>query len=78
MAFEKRMDELLSQLDHERLERQVVEGALDATRSERAQLQQELYTLRRAVRRGGRPPEEPETDIQTRSADEPDRSANAA
>jgi chromosome segregation ATPase len=78
MAFEKRIDELLSQLDHERLERQVVEGALDATRSERAQLQQELYTLRRAVRRGGRPPEEPETDIQTRSADEPDRSANAA
>jgi hypothetical protein len=77
MAFEKRIDELLSQLDHELLERQVVEDALDATRSERAQLQQELYTLRRAVRRG-RPPEEAEANAPTRGVGEPDRSANAA
>jgi hypothetical protein len=42
-----------------------------------AQLQQELYTLRRALRRG-RPPEESEAEAPVRAADEPDRSANAA
>ena len=77
MAFEKKIDELLSQLDHERLQRQVVEGALDATRSERAQLQQELYTLRRVLRRG-RPAEETEAEATERAPDAPDRSANAA
>jgi chromosome segregation ATPase len=77
MAFEKKIDELLSELDHERLQRQVVEGALDATRSERAQLQQELYTLRRVLRRS-RPAEETEAEATARAPDAPDRSANAA
>jgi chromosome segregation ATPase len=77
MASEKKVDELLSQLDHERLQRQVVEGALDATRGERAQLQQELYTLRRVARRG-RPAEESEAEATARAPDAPDRSANAA
>jgi hypothetical protein len=77
MAFEKKIDELLSELDHERLQRQVVEGALDATRSERAQLQQERYTLRRVLRRS-RPAEETEAEATARAPDAPDRSANAA
>ena len=77
MASEKKVEELLSQLDHERLQRQVVEGALDATRSERAQLQQDLYSLRRVVRRG-RPAEETDAEAAARAPDAPDRSANAA
>jgi chromosome segregation ATPase len=76
LASEKRIDELLSQLDHERLQRQVVEGALDATRGERAHLQQELYALRRVLRR--RAPEEIEPEAPARRQDEPDRSADAA
>ena len=76
MASEKRIDELLSLLDHERLERQVVEGALDATRSERAQLQHELYRMRRAVRQR-KPPEEI-IEPPARQAEETDRSADAA
>ena len=76
MASEKKVDELLSQLDHERLQRQVVEGALDATRSERAQLQQDLYSLRRVVRRS-RPAEETEAEATARAPDAPDRSAVA-
>lgn len=52
LSLEQRIDELLSSLDHERLERQVLEGALDATRRDRAQLQHDLYRLRMAARRG--------------------------
>jgi chromosome segregation ATPase len=76
MASEKRIEELLSVLDHERLERQVVEGALDATRSERAQLQHELYKLRRAMRQP-KPPEET-AEIPQEQEQQPDRSADAA
>jgi uncharacterized membrane protein len=74
VASEKRITELLSMLDHERLERQVVEGALDATRAERAQLQHELYKLRRATRQPKLPEETPEIPHEQ----EPDRSADAA
>jgi chromosome segregation ATPase len=76
MASEKRIEELLSMLDHERLERQVVEGALDATRAERAQLQHELYKLRRATRQP-RPSEE-SGEIPQEQQQRPDRSADAA
>ncbi|MFL5087211.1 MAG: hypothetical protein ACJ8FP_20530 [Xanthobacteraceae bacterium] len=76
MASEKRIEELLSMLDHERLERQVVEGALDATRAERAQLQHELYKLRRTTRQP-KPPEET-AEIPQQHEQQPDRSADAA
>jgi chromosome segregation ATPase len=76
MASEKRIDGLVSLLDHERLERQVVEGALDATRSERAQLQHELYRMRRAIR-DGRAPEET-SEPAPRQEQDSDRSADAA
>jgi chromosome segregation ATPase len=78
MASEKRIEELLSMLDHERLERQVVEGALDATRSERAQLQHELYKLRRATRQPKPPEETAETPQGPEQPEQPDRSADAA
>jgi chromosome segregation ATPase len=78
MASEKRMDELLALLDHERLERQVVEGALDATRAERAQLQHELYKLRRTVRRSEVPEEVPPPPAPPRDRDEEDQSVRAA
>jgi chromosome segregation ATPase len=75
MTYEKRIDELLGMLERERLNRQVVEGALDTTRSERAQLQHEVYKLRRATQRGSLPEElaEPPT-----REDRPGRSADAA
>ena len=76
MASEKRIEELLSMLDHERLERQVVEGALDATRAERAQLQHELYKLRRTTRQP-KPPEET-AEIPQQPEQQSDRSADAA
>jgi chromosome segregation ATPase len=49
LTYEKRIDELLAMLDRERLDRQVMEGALDTTRRERAQLQHEVYKQRRAM-----------------------------
>jgi|SRR5262245_15224112 len=78
MASEKRIEELLSMLDHERLERQVVEGALDATRAERAQLQHELYKLRRATRQHKAPEETAEPPQAHEQEQQPDRSADAA
>jgi chromosome segregation ATPase len=56
-AFERRIDELKAMLDEERLERQVVEGALAATRRHSAELQGEVAKLRFALRRG-KPAEE--------------------
>jgi chromosome segregation ATPase len=50
LTYEKRIDELLAMLDRERLDRQVVEGALDTTRRERAALQHEVYKMRRMQR----------------------------
>jgi chromosome segregation ATPase len=77
MALEKRVEELLALLDHERLERQVVEGALDATRGERAQLQHELYKLRRATRQS-KPVEEVAEIAPVETPEQPNRSADAA
>jgi crescentin len=56
-TFERRAEELKAMLDEERLERQVVEGALAATRRHSAELQDELSKLRFALRRS-KPTEE--------------------
>ncbi|HKA74293.1 MAG TPA: hypothetical protein VKE26_20980 [Xanthobacteraceae bacterium] len=66
-TFQKRIDELLGILDRERLDRQVVESALDTARRERAQLQHELYKMRRAMQRGRLPEEGVETAREERS-----------
>jgi chromosome segregation ATPase len=50
--IEKRVDDLGSALQRERMERAVVEGALEAARKDNSRLQSEVATLRSALRRG--------------------------
>jgi hypothetical protein len=57
VTFDRRIEELKAMLDEERLERQLVEGALAATHRHSAELQDEVSKLRFALRRS-RPAEE--------------------
>jgi len=75
IALEARIEELVCTLDQERLERQVIAGALDATREERAQILHEFYQLRRKIRRGILPLE---TETPAESPEETGSSADAA
>jgi crescentin len=50
--IEKRVEDLNSALQRERMERAVVEGALEAARKDNSRLQSEVAALRTAVRRG--------------------------
>jgi crescentin len=50
--IEKRVDDLNSSLQRERMERAVVEGALEAARKDNSRLQSEVAALRAALRRG--------------------------
>jgi crescentin len=77
MSAERRIDELTTTIVDERLERQVLEGALKAARQECSLLQRELSQLR-LLRRSPPPPEpivQPEPAPVTAISD---RSANAA
>jgi crescentin len=49
---EKRVEDLNSSLQRERMERAVVEGALEAARKDNSRLQSEVAALRAALRRG--------------------------
>jgi chromosome segregation ATPase len=66
--IEKRVEELNSALQRERMERAMIEGALEATRKDNARLQSEASSLRSILRRGmsldGGPvaPDEPAND----------------
>jgi chromosome segregation ATPase len=51
-GVERRVEDLTSALERERLDRAVVEGALEGARKDNARLQNELSTLRASVRRG--------------------------
>ncbi len=51
-GIEKRVEDLGSALQRERLERAVIEGALEAARKDNARLQSELSAMRSALRRG--------------------------
>ncbi|MBI4274634.1 MAG: hypothetical protein HY659_08040 [Rhizobiales bacterium] len=51
-AVEKRIEDLNSTLQRERMERAVAEGALEAARKEHARLQREVSLLKGALRRG--------------------------
>ncbi len=51
-SIEKRVENLSSSLQRERLERAVIEGALEAARKDNARLQNEMSALRAAFRRG--------------------------
>lgn len=77
MSADRRIDELNNTIIDERLERQVLEGALKAARQECSQLQRELSQMR-LLRRNLPPPEpviQPEPAPVTAISD---RSANAA
>jgi chromosome segregation ATPase len=54
--IEKRVEDLNSSLQRERMERAVVEGALEAARKDNARLQSEVASLRATLRR---PPDVP-------------------
>lgn len=73
MAAERRIDELNTVIGDERVERQVLEGALKAARQECSQLQRELSQLR-LLRRSPAPPEPEPAPLKNVA----DRSANAA
>jgi len=51
-SVEKRVEDLTSLLQRERMERAVVEGALEAARKDNSRLQSEVAALRVALRRG--------------------------
>ncbi len=51
--IEKRVEELNAALQRERMERAVVEGALEAARKDNSKLQHEVAGLRSTLRRGG-------------------------
>jgi chromosome segregation ATPase len=53
VAFEKRIEELNTTLERERLEQSVIEGSLEAARKDRAQLQREVTKLQAMLRRSG-------------------------
>jgi crescentin len=50
--IEKRVEDLNASLQRERMERAVVEGALEAARKDNSRLQSEVAALRTALRRG--------------------------
>jgi crescentin len=50
--IEKRVEELNAALQRERMERAVVEGALEAARKDNSRLQSEVAALRSTLRRG--------------------------
>jgi len=52
VGIERRVEDLTDALERERLERAVVEGALEAARKDSARVQHELSVLRASVRRG--------------------------
>ena len=52
VGVERRVEDLTDALERERLERAVVEGALEGARKDNARLQHELAMLRSSVRRG--------------------------
>lgn len=50
-AFERRIEQLSATLERERLDREVIEGALEGARKEREQMQSELLRLQMAANR---------------------------
>ena len=50
-AFERRIEQLVTTLERERLDHEVTEGALDAARKEREQMQSDLLRLQMEANR---------------------------
>jgi crescentin len=67
--IEKRVEELHAALQRERMERAVVEGALEAARKDNSRLQHEVAGLRSTLRRGTPLEEVPVASRETESLD---------
>jgi chromosome segregation ATPase len=78
MIYEKRAEELRAALMHERLERKFAEGALHASRAERAQLQRELAKFRATTGRASGQHDAPAEPPRLREPEAPNRGSNAA
>ncbi len=77
--IEKRVEDLNSSLQRERMERSVAEGALEAARKDNSRLQSEVASLRSALRRGVAVEEAPATAPEvTEKTKRPAKSADAA
>ncbi len=72
--IEKRVEDLNSALQRERMERAVVEGALEAARKDNSRLQSEVGTLRSALRRGAPLEEAPAAPIEAEAEAEESQS----
>jgi crescentin len=71
--IEKRVEDLNSVLQRERMERAVVEGALEAARKDNSRLQGEVAALRSTLRRGAPLDEPPVTPIEAANDEVPPR-----
>ena len=69
--IEKRVDDLNGSLQHERMERAMTEGALEAARKDNSRLQIEIATLRSALRRGAPIEETPIAPTEAANEDAP-------
>ena len=76
-ALEKRIDELNMALEGERLDHSVAQGALEAARKDRAELQRELQRLNVLVRRGVRSDGAPALEAKEDAAPNPTPAASA-
>jgi len=83
-SIEKRVEELNSALQRERMEHAMIEGALEATRKDNARLQSEVASLRSILRRGMAlddapvAPDEPANDESSVKAKAAGKSAESA
>src|SRR5262245_28706792 len=76
-AAAKRVEDLNSALQRERMERAVVEGALEAARKDNSRLQGEVAALRSTLRRGAPLDEPPVTPIEAANDEAPPRGKRA-
>ena len=75
--IEKRVEDLNSALQRERMERAVVEGALEAARKDNSRLQGEVAGLRSTLRRGAPLDDVPVTPIEAANDEAPPKGKGA-
>ncbi len=76
--IEKRIEDLNSSLQRERMERAVIEGALEAARKDNSRLQSEVAALRSALRRGAPLEEAPVSKVVDIESDDESAEFSAA
>jgi hypothetical protein len=75
--IEKRVEHLNSALQRERMERAVVEGALEAARKDNSRVQGEVAALRSTLRRGAPLDELPVSPIEAANDETPSKGKRA-